>query len=218
MKIGIIGSGAVGLTLATACIKAGHQVMVGTRDIQKKEITKWLEENPKSKGAGSFLETATFGEVIFLCTNWGGTKNALDLSGQAALKNKVVIDVTNPLDNQGPDSEGRLSFLVGHSASGGEMVQSWLPDSRVVKALNSIGYFHMDHPVFAEGEPTMFIAGNEAEAKKIAEQLLHQLGWNDVVDLGPIKISREIEPLCILWCAYGFRTGTWKHAFKLLKN
>ena len=140
------------------------------------------------------------------------------MAGIWNFKKKVVIDVTNPLDGKGPDKAGRLELALRNAASGGEQIQAWLQDAHVVKAFNSIGNPYMIMPRFKEGEPTMFVAGNDDLAKKAVEDLLRQAGWKDVVDTGEIEMSRHLESLAVIWCAYGFRTGTWNHAFRLLRE
>ncbi|MCK7555096.1 NAD(P)-binding domain-containing protein [Chitinophaga sedimenti] len=218
MKVGILGSGVVGRTLAGGLSRIGNHVMIGTRDIQKEELQAWREQDKEKHKLGSFKEASIFGELIVLCTQWTGTKNVIEQAGIWNFKNKVIVDVTNPLDGKGPDENGRVHFAALNSASAGEQVQAWLPDSHVVKALNCVGNIHMVAPKLEEGAPTMFIAGNDDLAKKAVTEILSKLGWQDVADMGGIEISRDIEALCVLWYAYGFRTGSWTHAFKLLKK
>ncbi|UYQ95110.1 NAD(P)-binding domain-containing protein [Chitinophaga horti] len=218
MRVGILGSGVVGRTLASGLSRIGHHVMIGTRDIQKEELEAWLEQDREKHKLGSFKEASIFGDLIVLCTQWTGTKNVIEQAGIWNFKKKVVVDVTNPLDGKGPDDQGRVHFALHNNASAGEQVQAWLPDSHVVKALNCVGNIHMVQPQLEEGDPTMFIAGNDDLAKKAVADILQHLGWRDVADMGKIDMSRDIEALCVLWWAYGFRTGVWTHAFKLLKK
>ncbi|WP_143310862.1 NADPH-dependent F420 reductase [Chitinophaga vietnamensis] len=219
MKIGILGSGPVGLTLAKGLIQAGHHVTIGTRNPAKESLQQWIKKAGKQATAGTFRQAAEFGEMILICTSWIGTQKAIEAAGIWNFKHKTIVDVTNPLDGKGPDEYGRLTFLIGHSNSAGEQIQAWLPpDAYVVKALSCIGHERMLLPNFEEGTPTMFIAGNSADAKKLVIGLLHEIGWNDVADMGRIEMSRSIEPLSILWSAYGFLNDSSGHAFKLLKK
>ncbi|WP_109698041.1 NADPH-dependent F420 reductase [Chitinophaga deserti] len=217
MKIAILGSGDVGLTLAAGFQQRGHHVMIGTRHTQKEGLQQWLAENSAIL-AGTYSETAAFGDIVVLCTGWTGTKSAIELAGIWNFKKKIVIDVTNPLDGQGPDTEGRLHLSTGHAKSGGEQVQRWLQDSHVVKALNTIGNQSMVEPSFTEGTPAMFIAGNDDLAKLAVTDILGQLGWKDVIDTGDIAMSRHLESMAVVWCAIGFRKGIWSHAFALLRK
>ncbi|MBO9154367.1 NADPH-dependent F420 reductase [Chitinophaga sp. GCM10012297] len=218
MKIAILGSGETGLALAAGFGSLGHAVMIGTRHTGKPSLEQWRKEH-SGIAAGSYSEAAAFGEVIFLCTHWQGTKEAVEMSGIWNFKKKVLIDVTNPLDGRGPDKTGRLNLAPGgHNASGGEQVQAWLQDTMVVKALNSHGSRLMVKPSLSQGTPVMFIAGNDRLAKLAVSDLLSQLGWKDVIDIGGIEMSRHLESLYVLWFAYGFRNGGWDHAFAFLRQ
>lgn len=219
MNIGILGSGPVGLTLGKGLMQSGHHVIIGTRNPSKESLQQWIKQQGKQATAATFRQAAEGGELIILCTRWTGTKKAIEAAGIWNFKNKTVVDVTNPLDGKGPDEHGRLSFVLGHTTSAGEQVQAWLPpDARVVKALSCIGHEKMLLPVFEEGAPTMFIAGNDDNAKAQVRFLLDQIGWNDVADMGRIEMSRSIEPLSILWAAWGFLNDSSGHAFKLLRK
>ncbi|MFZ5471602.1 MAG: NADPH-dependent F420 reductase [Myxococcota bacterium] len=164
---------------------------------------------------GSFEEAAAFGEMAVLATKWEGTHHALELAkGKQKLKGKVVIDVTNPLDF----TKGMPPTLaVGGNDSGGETVQRWLPEAKVVKAFNIIGNQYMYKPDFPGGPPDMFIGGNDETAKNMVSGLLKSFGWS-VIDLGNIQVSRYLEPLAMAWITYGARTNSWSHAFKLLRK
>ena len=214
MKIGIIGSGDVGRKLADGFIELGHHVKIGSRDPNQSKITDWINKHDKEKASsGTFAETASFGELVVLATLWEGTADAIQLSNSKNLTNKIVIDVTNPLEF----SKGTPPTLaVGHTDSGGETVQRMLPDSKVVKAFNIVGNPHMVHPDFPDGRPTMFICGNDEASKKIVtDDILSKFGW-ETIDIGGIEGSRVLEPLALLWILQYFKTGNGSHAFKLL--
>lgn len=213
MRVGIIGSGMVGRTLAADLVRLGHAVVIGTRDPGKLEA--FVAEHSGVRAASN-AEAAAFGEMILLATNWEGTHSALDLAGQENLNGKVVVDITNPLDF----STGRPALALGWNTSAGEQVQGWIPGARVVKALNTVTADAMLKPrEFTGGEPDMFIAGNDPEAKGEVTRLLESVGWG-VVDLGDITMSRLIEPLALIWITHGFNSGWTKrnHAFKLLNR
>ena len=212
--VGVIGSGDVGQVLGFGFAKLGHDVKIGSRDPKSEKLVKWVEKSGPRATSGSFAEAAKFGEVIVLATLWSGTKSAIDLAGEGAFDGKVVIDATNPLvftPGGGP------SLALGHTDSGGEQVQRWLPKARVVKAFNIVGNAHMFKPEFPGGPPDMFIAGNDDGAKKTVTELLGSFGW-PAIDVGGIEGSRLLEPLCILWVGIGVRTNSWGHAFKLLRK
>jgi predicted dinucleotide-binding enzyme len=214
MKIGIIGTGAVGQALGTGFARLGHDVKMGSRDPQNENLLAWVKKTGAHASGGTFEEAAAFGEVVVIATLWTGTGNAITLAGPKNFSGKVVIDTTNPLDF----SSGMPPKLaVGHTDSGGEQVQRWLPGAKVVKAFNIVGNAHMVNPHFPGGPPDMFICGNDEGAKKTVAGILKAFGW-PAIDIGGIEGARLLEPMCILWVIYGARTGGWNHAFKMLKK
>ncbi|MBA3647410.1 MAG: NAD(P)-binding domain-containing protein [Chitinophagales bacterium] len=214
MKIGILGSGDVGRALGTGLTRIGHDVMIGSRSADNEKLKTWAEKTGASASIGTFADAASFGEMIFLCTLWSGTENALQLADIENFMEKVVVDVTNPLDF----SKGMPPGLaLGHTDSGGEQVQRWLKDSSVVKAFNTVGNTLMVNPNFPEGTPDMFYCGNNKDAKEKVKDILLKFGWNPI-DIGGIEGARLLEPMCILWVIYGASTNTWNHAFTLLKK
>lgn len=213
MKIAIIGSGEVGQALAKGLVQAGHSVMIGTRDTAKSEL-KWTKKHKEKLKVGSFAEAADFGEMAILAVAWHAAENVLSII-RPELSGKIVIDVTNPLqfnDNEPPQ------LAVGHDMSAGEMVQQSLADSHVVKTLNTINFKNMVKPSFKDGTPTMFMCGNNDSAKLHVRELLTELGWSDIQDIGSIEKSRLLEPLCLLWIEYGVANDTWDHAVSILKR
>jgi 8-hydroxy-5-deazaflavin:NADPH oxidoreductase len=215
MKIGILGSGDVGRKLADGFIELGHTVEIGSRNPYQDKITEWMAKHDKTKVfSGTFAEAASFGELDVIATLWTGTVDAIKMADPKNFANKIVIDVTNPLDF----SKGMPPRLaIGHEDSAGETVQRMLPDSKVVKAFNIVGNPHFMHPDFHGGPPTMFICGNDGEAKKaVMDDILTKFGW-ETIDTGGIEGARLLEPLALLWITHYFRTGNGNHAFKLLQ-
>jgi predicted dinucleotide-binding enzyme len=213
MKVGIIGSGAVGQTLAAGFVKHGHQVEIGTRDPAK--LRDWAT---KHKGAAvkSVTDAAAFGDIIVLAVAGEAAEAALKQAGAAAIAGKTVIDACNPIGG-GPPVNGVLSFFTPQNESLMERLQKACPSAHFVKAFNSVGNGQMVNPHFAAGRPTMFICGNDANAKTKVAQILDQFGW-DTEDMGAVEAARAIEPLCKLWCIPGIGKNDWSaHAFKLLK-
>jgi 8-hydroxy-5-deazaflavin:NADPH oxidoreductase len=215
MKIGIIGSGAVGQVLATAFLKEGHQVMLGTRDVSKEAVVKWQQENATGQ-TGNFEATAKFGELLVLATEGGVAANAIELAGIENFTGKTVIDATNPIEKVAPVN-GVLKFFTTLDNSLMERLQQLLPEAHLVKAFNSVGNHLMYQPGFGGTKPTMFICGNDAAAKQTVTSILDAFGW-ETEDMGGVEAARAIEPLCILWCIPGFLQNQWSHAFKLLKK
>jgi predicted dinucleotide-binding enzyme len=214
MKIGILGTGDVGRTLAGGFAALGHEVRVGTRDPSSEKAKALAATLGPKVGVVSFQEAATLAELAVLATLWSGTEGAIRLAGPGHLYGKVVIDATNPLVFR---AGAPPTLALGHTDSGGEQVQRWLPGARVVKAFNVVGHAHMVKPSFPGGPPDMFICGNDAAAKRTVTGLLTELGW-PAIDFGGIEASRLLEPICILWVLYGAAAGSWNHAFKLLRK
>jgi hypothetical protein len=213
MKIGVIGSGVVGKTLAAGFLKHGHAVTIGTRDAGK--LKDWAGQHKGAKVA-SFAETAAFGEVVALAVAGAAALDALKLIGAANIDGKPVIDTSNPIGGGAP-VHGVLSFFTSMTDSLMERLQKAYPSAHFVKAFNSVGAGQMVDPQFAGGTPTMFICGNDKSAKKTAAKLIEDFGW-EVADMGPVEGARAIEPLCMLWCIPGVARGDWSpHAFKLLR-
>jgi len=211
-RIAVLGTGDVGRRLAGAFRDRGHQVMMGTRDPSRPEHAAWCRERD--------IELATFEvaaedcDIAVLCTAWDGTENALRLAHAAHLDGKVLIDVTNPLRH----TEAGPVLAIGHADSAGEAVQRWAPGASVVKCWNIVGNASMADPAFEEGPPTMWICGEDEEAKKRVRRILGDFGWEDVVDLGGIVNSRYLEPLAMVWIVTGARTGHWNQAFRMLRK
>lgn len=215
MKIGIIGSAQVGQALSKAFLSEGYEVMLGTRNTEKPEVLKFKSEN-LSVEIGNFGQTAKFGEMLVLATGGTITEEAIKLAGVSNFSGKVVIDTTNPIAKE-PPVNGVLKYFTTPDDSLMERIQKWLPDAKLVKAFNSVGNALMYRPGFKGGPPTMFICGNDEEAKKKVSAILRSFGW-EAEDMGKVEAARAIEPLCILWCIPGFVRNQWTHAFKLLKK
>jgi 8-hydroxy-5-deazaflavin:NADPH oxidoreductase len=213
MKIGVIGSGDVAKVLAAGFLKHGHDVLIGTRDPEK--LKDWANKNSGVR-VGSFADTAQFGEIIALAVKGSAAAEALRAAGVSNLAGKPLIDATNPIADA-PPQNGVLQFFTSLNESLMERLQREFPDARFVKAFNSVGNSRMVNPQFAGGKPTMFICGNDEDAKKIVETILDQFGW-ETADMGKAEAARAIEPLCMLWCIPGFLRNEWTHAFKLLRG
>jgi hypothetical protein len=210
MKIGIIGSGIVAQTLAAGFIKHGHAVTLGTRDPAK--LADYAARTPGVRIASS-ADAASFGDVAVLAVKGSAALQAARDAGRG-LDGKPVLDTTNPIADA-PPNDGVLAYFTGPNESLLEQLQREHPAAHFVKAFNSVGSARMIDPSFAGGPPTMFIAGNDANAKSVATRLLAEVGW-DVADMGAAAAARAIEPLAMLWCIPGFRENSWTHAFKLL--
>lgn len=224
MKIGILGTGVVGKTLAAKLNEMGYDVMIGTRNVSEtlSKVNKdmmgsppfkeWHSQNPKVK-FGTFAEAAQFGEMIMLATHGVATIAAIDVAGKNNFKGKVVVDTTNPLDfSQGMPP--KFAVTLGNSL--GEQIQKHIPEAKVVKAFNTVNAFVIVSPKREEGDPDLFIAGNDEEAKNKIKSLAEKMGWKRVLDIGDISNSYWLEAMTMFWVYFGDKYNNWTHAFKLL--
>jgi 8-hydroxy-5-deazaflavin:NADPH oxidoreductase len=154
-------------------------------------------------------------DLVVLAVKGVVAADALRLATAANLAGKPVIDATNPISEL-PPVNGVLRFFTSLDESLMERLQREFPETRFVKAFNSVGNGRMVNPQFEGGKPTMFICGNDESARKIVGEILDQFGW-ETADMGKAEAARAIEPLCMLWCIPGFLRNEWSHAFKLLK-
>ena len=212
-KIGILGSGDVGKTLAKGFLKHDYQVMIGSDHVEKLEEFK--KENPKVETA-TFEQSAQWADLVVLCVK-GTVAEKVAEKTKKHLSGKIVVDTTNPIADAPPEN-GVLKYFTSLDESLMERLQKIAPDAQFVKALNSIGSGLMINPNFGGAiRPTMFICGNNEDAKKNVSEILQKFGF-EIEDVGKVESARAIEPLCILWCIPGFLKNEWTHAFKLLKK
>ena len=213
-KIGILGSGMVGKTLAEGFVKQGHLVKIASR--KPMLLQDFVTKIGKGITAGDFRETADYGEIIIICVKGIEYEEAITLAGKENFLKKIVMDVTNPLLFE---EAGRAPVLeASYPDSNGVLIQNLLPKSYVVKIFNSVPAPYMINPVLNQGVPTLFMCGNDPSAKKTVRELAHAFGWKDIVDIGEIKEAYILEALAMLWIKYGFDTNTWVHAFTLLRK
>jgi 8-hydroxy-5-deazaflavin:NADPH oxidoreductase len=211
VKVGILGSGDVAKALGAGFVAHGHEVVLGTRDVPG--LTPWASEH--GAVVGSVVEAASHGELLVLAVRGSAAEKVLRAAGESNLAGKPVVDTTNPIADAPPD-HGVIRYFTTLDESLMERLQSAFPSAKLVKAFNSVGNAHMVDPDLPGGPPTMFVCGNDDEAKATVRAILDDFGW-DAADLGSVEAARAIEPLCILWCLPGFVDGTWDHAFKLLR-
>jgi predicted dinucleotide-binding enzyme len=214
MRVGILGSGDVGQSLGTGFVSLGHEVKLGSREAANERSTAWARKAGSNASTGTFEDAAQFGEVLLLATLGAAAEEAVRRAKAQHFRGKVVVDVTNPLEFH-PNAPP--SLFVGHTDSLGERVQRWLPDSRVVKAFNTVGYALFFRPNLPGGPPDMFICGNDGKAKETVTGILKDFGW-PTIDLGGIEAARILEAMCLAWVGSAMRLGTWEIAFKVLRR
>lgn len=226
MKIGVLGTGPVGQTIAAKLAELGHGVFVGTRDpaatLARTEndifgnppFKVWREKNPKIE-FGTFAQAAAHGELVVNATQGGVSIEALEAAGAKNLAGKILLDIANPLDF----SKGMPpSLTVCNTDSLGEQIQRAFPETKVVKTLNTMNAYLMVGPKqLKDGEHTVFVSGNDASAKQTVTTLLESFGWKDVLDLGDITTARGTEMILPIWVRIWGATKNPMFQFKLVR-
>jgi predicted dinucleotide-binding enzyme len=226
MRIGVLGTGGVGQMLAAKMASLGHEVMLGTRDVQAalsrteagwgaKVLSEWTAEHPDVKLA-TFAEAAAHAEIVFNATAGMASLDALEAAGAENLDGKVLVDVANPLDF----STGMPPTLsVCNTDSLAEQIQRAFPGTKVVKSLNTVNMGVMVDPAMvAGGDHHTFVSGNDEGAKAEVTRILKEwFGWTNVLDLGDITSARGVEMLLSLWLRLSMTLQTWSVTIKVVQ-
>ena len=215
MQVGIIGSGMVGQTLGKGFIARDYDVMIGTRNPEEGKLNEWLEMVGPKGSVGTFNECATFGDLIVIAIKGEAVEELLTILTLDDFINKLVIDVTNPLDfSQGMPPR----LFTGPNDSLGERLQNSLLDAKVVKCWNIVPSILMVDPDINGMKPTMMYCGNDPDAKAMIHKILLEFGWDDLIDLGGIENARLLEGLLPLWATINTVRNSYNQAFKLLHD
>jgi 8-hydroxy-5-deazaflavin:NADPH oxidoreductase len=226
MNIAVFGTGTVGPAVAAALVALGHDVVIGTRDpeatLARTEagpmggvpFARWHAEHPGIR-LTTFADAAAGADLIVNATNGSGSLPALTAAGEENLAGKVVMDIANPLDfSQGfPPSLNPVN-----TDSLGEQLQRAFPEARVVKTLNTMNASVMVDPAsVAGGDHSVFVSGNDADAKAQVSGLLADLGHRDIIDLGDITTARGTEMLLPVWLRLWGALGNADFNFKIAR-
>ena len=198
MKIGVLGTGMVGTTLATKLVELGHEVTMGAREAGNAAALDWAGHAGEQGHQSSFKGAAYFGELIVNATAGHASEQALERAGTDNLSGKVLIDVANPIA-VGSGTPPELAFC--NTESLGERIQRAYPEARVVKALNTVNATLMVDPGLLPEPTSIFICGNDPDAKQTTRELLEAFGWeaDGIVDLGLIEAARGAEMYLAFW-------------------
>ena len=208
MHIGIIGSGTVGTTLARGFANCGHAVTLGTRHPADHQA---LEP---AVHVASFADAARAGEVLLLAVKWSAIDDVLALAGPANFAGKVLIDTSNPLVYR----DGRPAAIeLPAAGSAAQLLAAVLPETRIVKAFNTVGAGLMVDPDLPGGPPDMFVCGDDEAAKALVARLCADVRY-PAYDVGPLARAAELEHLAFLWITIALRGTTGGHAFTLLRR
>ena len=208
MRFGVLGTGIVGKTIAARLAGLGHEVKIGTRDPEETmsrtepdrygnpPYSAWQEEHPEVR-LSTFAEAAAHGETVVNATAGAVSLEALERAGEENLNGKVLVDIANPLDF----SQGMPPTLsVVNTDSLGEQIQRRFPEVKVVKTLNTMNAYVMADPAQLTGaDHSVFVSGNDADAKAQVSELLRSFGWIDIIDLGDITTARGTEMMLPVW-------------------
>jgi len=193
MKIGMLGTGAVGQIVGAKLVAMGHDVMMGARAADNEKVLGFAQRTGGK--AGTFADAAAHGEMVINGTR-GDTSLGMLSALASELKGKILLDVSNPLDF----SHGYPPHLtVSNTDSLAEQIQRALPETFVVKSLNTVNCAVMIEPSRVPGHHTVFVSGNDARAKGRVMDFLRSLGWVSIIDLGDITSARAAEQLLPLW-------------------
>lgn len=207
MRIGVLGTGMVGSAIAGRLVELDHQGKMGSREAGNEKARAWAKDAGEGASEGSFADAAAFGELIVNCTSGAHSLEALAAAGHENVAGKVLIDVANPLDFSGGMPP---TLTVANTDSLGEQIQRAFPDTKVVKALNTMNCDVMVDPAKVPGEHDVFISGNDEAAKSQVRELLKSFGWPAarIVDLGGIRSARSSEMYLPLWLSLWGVLGT----------
>lgn len=212
MNIAVLGTGVVGRTIATKLVELGHSVRMGARSADNPKAIEWAASAGENGSHGTFADAAAFGQVVFLCLLGTGTLEALELAEEDNVDDKIIIDITNPLDFSKADVArgiGPTLYISGGGDSLGEQVQRRVPGAHVVKALNTVTANVMVNPGMLSGQHHLFICGNNAEAKsQVSGWLREWFGWESILDIGDITGARATEGQMLLWLKLWGALGT----------
>jgi len=196
-RIGVLGTGMVGQTVASKLAELGHEVTMGSRQAGNEKAVEWASGAGERASEGSFGDAAAFGEIVINATAGGASLDALAQAGAKNLAGKVLWDISNPLDF----STGALRLTVANEDSLAEQIQRAHPDAQVVKALNTVNAGVMVDPAALGEETNLFICGDERHAKAQVIEILETFGWlsGDILDLGDLAGARGMEAYLLLW-------------------
>lgn len=212
MKIGVLGTGIVGRTLATKLASLEHDVMMGARAKDNETAHGWAEA--AGGKAGDFAQAAAHGEMLVNCTKGSVSVDALRLAGAKNFAGKVLIDVSNPL----VFTDGELSLSIVNTDSLAESIQRRFQSAKVVKTFNGMNCAVMVEPSRVPGSHSVFLCGNHRDAKADVRALLESFGWQDIIDLGDLTAARGMEMILPLWLKLTNTLGTSDFNFKVVRE
>ena len=225
MDIAVLGTGMVGQALAGGLSRLGHSVTVGTRDpaatlartetdgMSNPPYASWQGEHP-DVALSTYADAAAGADLVVLAGNGSAALDMLTAAGADHLAGKPLLDISNPLDFSAGFPP---TLFVKDTDSLGERLQAAFPDARVVKSLNTLTAALMVAPDLLGEATTVFVSGDDDEAKATVTGLLTALGHRDVIDLGGIETARGPEMWLPLWLRTMNALGTGMFNIKVVR-
>jgi predicted dinucleotide-binding enzyme len=225
MNIAVLGTGMVGQAIAGRLHELGHSVVVGTRDpastlartepdgMGNPPFAAWHAAH-QGVALATFADAAAGAELVVNASNGNTSLDLLRLAGAENLAGKPLLDIANPLDFSAGFPP---TMFVKDSDSLAEQIQRAFPEAKVVKTLNTLTASLMVDPKSLGASSTIFVSGDDAEAKATVVGLLESFGHDDVIDLGPLETARGTEMLLPIWLRLMGALGTAQFNFKIVR-
>jgi predicted dinucleotide-binding enzyme len=225
MDVAVLGTGMVGQALAGRLASLGHTVTIGTRDpratlartgpdgMGNPAFADWHADHAEV-GLATFAEAAAGADLVVLAGHGAAAADMLSAAGEENLAGTVVLDISNPLDFSAGFPP---SLFVKDTDSLAEQLQRSFPDARIVKSLNTLNASLMVDPASLGQSSTVFVSGDDAEAKALVTSVLESFGHDDVIDLGALETARGAEMLLPLWLRIMGALGTPHFNLKVVR-
>jgi predicted dinucleotide-binding enzyme len=217
VRIGVLGTGVVGRTLADKLVELGHEVRMGSRQEGNEAAVEWVRSAGDLASEGTFADAGDFAELVINATKGGASLDALQAAGAENLAGKVLVDVANALEfHEGAPP----TLIVANDDSLAERIQEAFPEAKVVKAFNTVTAAVMVAPDSLNEATNLFVCGNDAGAKAQVIELLETFGWlsGDIIDLGDITAARGPEMYLMLWIRLMGAQGTPQFNIRLVRG
>lgn len=205
MKIGILGTGQVGQVIARRLAADGHDVLMGARSASNENAAVFARDTGGK--SGSFADAIRHGDWIFVCVDGSHSVETLRSAGSDGIDGKLVIDISN-LPIPDPSPTGSLGLTL----------QTAFPRARVVKTLNCVSAEFMTEPARLPGAHSVFVSGNDDQAKAAVSNMLKGFGWESIIDLGGIETARGPEHFVALWVEINKALGITDFNFAFLRG
>jgi len=206
--VGVIGTGDMGDSLGPRFAELGYRVVYGSRNPDSGKAQKLVSMTGRNASVTTQEKAAQAADIVVLAVGWPAMETVAQNLG--SLDGKIVIDMSMPVEQA---ADGYYVSVVETSSA--EMIQSWNPGARVVKAFATQASYVIDDPGVVGGPVTVPIASDDRQAKEQVARIVAAMGL-DPVDAGPLRLSREIEALQRLYMVplIQRRAAAWEPYFR----